>query len=363
MFIVAFLLIGDAGGALFVELMLLPRKKAGVYNDKANYVTRMLPLTRADLKAYSGIGSGYWLGIAAVGSAFLAGLMGAVNLWVSIFGSSFFSGYVSYLGLDAPGFLAATFDPHTHNMALALMAGVVAIAVVRFGALDSVSMLRKSVTRFGVWVAIIGVVVMTTVYLAIAFANYSPPTLLQNGVDGVNGIAGDDAAMSIIGVGAMIVLVPMILSRAVWKNGVRLTILGTWIAAMTLSIVEGFYIELHQDAFSASLSANDTAFKQSQPMTGLFLLTAVALALLIADYYGVEGFQRRQVGGTALIGLLVVTIGASLWTFLDPTNTGFSFWMYAGGTFLAGLSLLVVAVSLRSVKVFKVRALLGQGTP
>jgi drug/metabolite transporter superfamily protein YnfA len=54
----------------------------------------------------------------------------------------------------------------------------------------------------------------------------------------------------------------------------------------------------------------------------------------VVDYYGVEGFRRRFAGWTTPIELLAVTIGGLLSTFLDPTNTGTSFWNYAGGTFL-----------------------------
>ena len=61
----------------------------------------------------------------------------------------------------------------------------------------------------------------------------------------MNGMAGDDTVMSITALGAMIALIPLALAKldgkSSWKDSVRLTILGTWVAAVVNSILEGFY--------------------------------------------------------------------------------------------------------------------------
>lgn len=104
LYVVAFILIGDVGGALFIQLLILPRKQAGSYKPKVRpgpprmgpeYVLRMFP-KRKDFPLYSNAGAAYWLALVAVGSAFIAGMIGFVNLWVRIFGLSFFSGYVLF---------------------------------------------------------------------------------------------------------------------------------------------------------------------------------------------------------------------------------------------------------------------------
>jgi len=52
--------------------------------------------------------------------------------------------------------------------------------------------------------------------------------------------------MAIIGAGAMIVLLAIIVERQVWRDPLRLTVLATWVAAMVINVGQGFYIELHE---------------------------------------------------------------------------------------------------------------------
>ena len=359
LFTVAFVLIGDVGGALFIELFLLPRKLARSYNEQSHnvvdYLGRVLPISKADRGAYANVGLAYWLTLAAIASAFVAGVLGFINLWVRALGPSFFASYMSWLGLDKKGFLGATLDPHSHMMALAIMAGVVGIAVVRFGVQESDSPRRRAVAKIGLWIALIGVAATTLVLGAVALLNYAPPTLFASGPDGVNGMAGDDMAMAIIGVGAMVVLVAIVAERRVWRDPLRLTILGTWVAAMFINVVQGFYIELHADQFSASLSANDASFSVAQPMTGIFLLTALSLVLLLVDVYGVDGGARRVAAWIGGLGLLGALAGTTLWTFADPANNGISFGIYVAGTALAYLAVLLGAIAIRAVKVVRPR--------
>lgn len=352
LFSVAFILIGDVGGALFIELFLLPRKLARAYNEQTrnvvDYIGRVLPISHTDRAAYAGMGVAYWLTLAAIGSAFLAGVVGFVNLWVRALGPSFFAGYMGWLGLDKQGFLDATLDPHSHMMALAIMAGIVAVAAVRFGVLESDSPGRRTLARVGLWIAILSVAAMTLILLAVAFLNFTPPTLFASGPNGINGLAGDDASMSIIGLGALVVLVAIVSERRVWRDPLRLTILGTWVAALLINVVQGFYIEFHENQFSASLSANDASFSIAQPMTGIFLLIALSLVLLLVDYYGIEGQARRIFAWTAGLGLLGALAGVTLWTFADPTNNGLSFAIYVAGTAVSYLAVLGGALAIRA---------------
>jgi len=214
LFVVAFILIGDVGGALFLELFTFPRKIAGTYPVKGNYITRIFPHTHEDFEAYRRMDPTYWLTLAAVGSAFIAGLIGFVNLWVRIFGLSFFKGYVSMLGLDLAGFLDATLDPHSHEIALAIMAGVIALTARQFN-VSRIKDAKRTIINIGLWLSFIGVIAMTIVFLAISFASYEPPTFFQSGPQGINGITGDDAAMSIIVLGSAIIIIPLALSKMI----------------------------------------------------------------------------------------------------------------------------------------------------
>jgi hypothetical protein len=358
-FVISFVLMADVGGALLIELFLLPRKIAHSYNEETtnvvDYIGRVVPISRSDRGAYAHVGIGYWLTLAAVASAFVAGVLGLINLWLRAVGPSFFSGYMSWLGLDSQGFQDATLDPHSHMMALAIMGGVVGVAAVRFGVLDSESRLRRNLARVGGWIALIGVIATTLVLGAVALLNFAPPTLFAS-ADGVNGMAGDDAVMSIIGLGAMVILVAVVLERRIWSNPLRLTILGTWLAAMLLNVGQGFWIELHQDQFTASLAANDEAFKVAQPMAGIFLLTTLALVLLLVDVYGVSGRALRVATWTAALGLVAALVGTTMWTFIDPSNNGLSFGVYVAGAGLSYLAVLFGAIAIRWAKV-------GSATP
>lgn len=106
LYVVAFIIMGDVGGALFVQLLLLPRKQAGTYAPKMKafpprmwpqYVLRMAP-SRKEFSVYSKAGAGYWLALFSVGAAFVAGMIGFLNLWMMIFGVGVFSFLVPFFG-------------------------------------------------------------------------------------------------------------------------------------------------------------------------------------------------------------------------------------------------------------------------
>ncbi len=344
-FVIAFVLIFDVGAALLVELIVLPRKKAGIYDNRSrnllDYVGRLVPFTAADRTAYSGVGSGYWLAVVSIASACLAMVIGFINLWVHMFGASLFAGWMSALGLGVKGFEDATLDPHSHMVALAIVGLIVAVAVVRFGVLASQSIRRRTAARAGAWIAIVGVLLTSVVLGAVAFLNFAPPTLFTSGPGDVNGMAGDDLIMTIVFVGAIVVAAAVLAGRESWRNGLRLTILGTWVAAVAITVIEGFYIELHEVQFGGSLAANDAAFSAAHPMTGIFIMIGLSLALLLVDVYGVTGLKRRIATAVGAAGLVAAFAGTTLYTFVDPSNGGLAFALYIAGIAISYAAILV----------------------
>ena len=354
MYIVAFLLLADVGGALYVELMLMPRKRFGLYNPNAGYWRRMFPFTKEMRGAYKGLGPAYWLAMATVGSAFIAGLIGFVYLWVALFGTSVFTPLVNYLGIDAAGFLDATLDPHSHQMALAIMVGIVAIAAQQYGIVDALSGIKKNMARAGLWIATIGVIAFTVVFLDIAFNNFSPATLFPNG--NANGIAGDDMTMTMAAIGAMVLVIPMALaklgsaSKPFWRDSVHLTMIGSWVLAVVVNVISGFYVEMNEDTFQTTSLANDTAFAQLQSLFGIFVLASVALVMLSIDQAGVSPRWRSNIGRAMGIGTLVATAGGLAWAFSDPSSTGLMFSVH-----LIGLGLIGVAGTLTATSILRSR--------
>ena len=347
-FVISFLLAFDVAAAILIELVVLPRKVAGIYDSRSrkllDYVGRLVPFTAADRAAYSGVGSAYWLAVVSTASVCLAMVIGFINLWVHVFGASIFAGWMAWLGLDVKGLEGATLDPHSHMIALAIIGTIVAVAAVRFGVLTSESIRRRTVARVGTWIALVGVVLTSLVLGAVAFLNFAPPTLFTNGPDGVNGMAGDDLIMTIVFLGAFILAAAVLAGRGSWRDGLRLTILGTWVAAIAITVVEGFYIELHQDQFAGSLTANDAAFSASHPMTGIFVMIGLSLALLLVDAYGVTGRARRVATIIGATGVTTAFLGTTMWTFVDPSNTGFSFALYIVGVAISYAAILVAGV-------------------
>jgi hypothetical protein len=348
LYVVAFILIGDVGGALFVQLAILPRKQAGTYEPSMKafpprmwpqYVLRMFPGSK-DLSLYAKAGAGYWLALFSVGSAFIAGMIGIANLWMNIFGVGIFSFLVPFFG-DAGTFVGALAGPHSHDMGIAIMAGVVALVAYRFKVLDTKG-LQRSVANIGLWITSIGLVAITIVMVLEAVINFVPPVLFQGGPGGVNGMAGDDTTMAITALGAMIAIIPLALvkfnGKSSWKDVVRLALLGTWVAAVLNSVIEGFYIEFHEDVFGSTMSANHDVFANVNPMFGIFTLAALALVLLAVDYYQVRGTLRQVTGWLAGVGLIVATVGTTLWVFADPTAGGLYYWLYIVGVVIIGVS-------------------------
>ena len=174
----------------------------------------------------------------------------------------------------------------------------------------------------------------------------------------MNGMAGDDTVMTITALGAMIVLIPLALTKldgkSSWKDSVRLTLLGIWVAAVVNSVIEGFYIEFHEDLFGSTLSANHDVFSNVNPMFGIMTLAAMALVLLAVDYYGVSGTLKRATGWLAGVGLIVAVIGTSLWIFVDPTVGGLFYWLYVLGILILGVSGLTATGIIYMAKITKI---------
>ena len=130
--------------------------------------------------------------------------------------------------------------------------------------------------------------------------------------------------------------------------------LGTWVAAFINNLIEGFFIEFHEDLFGSTLSANHAVFSDVNPTYGIITLGGFAAVLLAVDYYAPEGQQRRIVGWVALLGLVVAVIGSSFYVFVDPSIGGVSYWLYIVGILIIGVSALIGAFTIYKTKITRI---------
>jgi len=364
------LLLADVGGALLLELYLLPRKISGRYDAKKNFlgmVPRWSNLPKwADFRKMDGT---YWLTFVTVTATFVAGVMGFVVFWLQYFvidfgvSSSLFNGYIAWMG-GAATFIGGAMGSHSHVIGITVIIGVVAVTAKRFGVLG-LGGIKGNLARAGMWVSGIGVVVMTVTYIIEGFTQVwpnGPPLLFASDPGGplqlwsfnaANGLAGDDSTMFLASLGAMIMLVPLLLTnirgRPAWKDPIRLAILGTWILAYIATPVEGFIIEFNESLWHGS--PLDMAFG-SQQYFALFGITMVAAAFLAVDFFQQRDGARRTI---AWIGAVVTTfavIAGVAYTYIDAgvlasdgslavTTTG---WIYTAGLALISLVLIAAVV-------------------
>ncbi|MCL4364801.1 MAG: hypothetical protein M1569_03925 [Candidatus Marsarchaeota archaeon] len=328
----ALLFLADVGGALIVELYLLPVKLTGKYNPRNNWMG-MFPRWK-ELPKWSDfrkMDSAYWLVLTAVVVTFVAGIMGFIALWVNpyhvfIAAPAFLNGYENWLGGTA-AFINALVGSHSHVIGMSVILGVVAVVAKRFGVLD-LKGLKRSVAKFGMWVSITGLIIMTVVFLFEAFAAFTPPLLFASNPGGplqlisytaVNGMASDDSTMFLASIGAMIMLIPLMLTeikgRSAWKDPLRLSILATWVIAYIATPIEGFYIEFHEATLSGM--PPDIVFGNLQYFA-LFAITMITLAFLAVDFFQADKKARKMVSVAGILVTLFALVTGFIYVFLDP---------------------------------------------
>lgn len=366
---IALLLLADVGGALIVEFYLLPAKLSGRYNPDDN-IMGMFPRlsnlpTPSDLRKMD---SAYWLVFTAIVTTFIAGIMGFIALWINphhvfIAAPAIFNGYMSWLG-GAAAFFDGLIGSHSHVIGMTVILGIVAVVAKRYNVL-SLKGIKRSAAKFGMWVSIIGLIIMTAVFLLEAFAGFAPPLLLASNPGSAlqlwsstaaNGMAGDDVTMFLASIGAMIMLIPLMLTkirnRPAWKDPLRLAILVTWIIAYIATPIEGFFIEFNEATLAGA--PIDVVFGNLQYFA-LFGIAMVTLAFLSVDFFQDSDRARKTVSTIGILVTLFALVSGLIYSFLYPGTlnasggiAGTTAW---GWVFSAGLLLMSIVVILAMFKV------------
>jgi hypothetical protein len=360
------ILLADVGGALLVQLYLLPGKLAGTYDPSQNRMG-MIPKWKylPSWKDFRKMDSTYWLTFVTVISAFIAGVIGFVLFWVNYFtidigvSPQIFNGYIAWLG--GPGaVVGTTLGSHSHMIVMALILGVVAVTAKRFGVL-SLDGWKHGMAKAGLWVSITGMMTLTAVYILEAFT-----TVFPGGVPGnflasnpgghlqffaatgttANGMAGDDTTMLWAALGAVIVLVPLLYTkvrgRPAWRDPVRASILLTWIFAFIDTPLQGFYIEFHEATLSGGPA--DIVFGNLQYFA-LVGITVVCMALLAVDFYLDKKGARSLVAGYAMLSVLIATVGGYVYIWYGTNSGSPGYWAFNIGFVLMDIFLILAMVA------------------
>lgn len=118
--------------------------------------------------------------------------------------------------------------------------------------------------------------------------------------------------------------------------------------AVVPNVIGGFYIETHENLSGAAvtiaspLETNDAVYGLTQPMFGVYALTAEALILLAVDCCltgNVSGraiVRKTIVAVLSIFGILTSGAGMALWVFTDPGFGSLSGWIFNIGTVIVG---------------------------
>ncbi len=354
--ITAMLLMADVGGALLVELYLYPGKLTGSYHPEKNVLGMIPPWSNLPtFHDFRRMDATYWLTFVSVISAFVAGIIGFfalfANLWLSLYGGSpgvspAFASYLAHFGMDVAAFAGNAMGAHSHLIGYALILGIVGVVAHRFGVMEG-TRAQRTLTRIGVWVAIVGMIGVAVEQTAEAFVAWVPPILFSNTASNgvLNGWASDDTTMLVSALGAMLLLVPLSLTymkgRSVWRDPIRAAILGTGILTFLANAVMGFYIESNESIYAAPGATGDAVFAAVQPFFAIFILPLVVLGFLALDFCQESSRVRTLLATLGGLGATLGTLGMFIYTFYEPSTGTLGYWFYVAGLLTVALFILV----------------------
>ena len=283
------------------------------------------------------------------GSMFAAAIMGHLAGWILEFGNfpGIIGSYAAAVGDKVDDFEDNLVGSHSHEMVVAVMAVTVSIAVVQFG-YASLQEWPRRIAQAGLALVAIGAVVMTVMYVVMAFTSWAPPTLFQS-ADGTNGIAGDDIVTGIfVMLGGLTTLAAVLLGgprvRALASAPVRLATLWSWALLFATVVIAGYAIELNTSYYGAGDpkapgAANDAVYTWLHQDLGLFLMPALVLTMLVVARFVVPRYQG-VIGWATMAGTTITFLGGMIFVFVNPALHGPGYDVSAAGLLVVGLALL-----------------------
>ncbi len=290
----------------------------------------------------------FWVSLTATVSMLAAAVMGHIAGFMLEFGAPGPMGsYVKWIGSDTGTFIGSITGAHSHDMVVAVMALLVAIAANQFGR-EGLGRASQLAVRAGLSLVGAGIAVTTVMYLAMGFTTWGPPTLFQNS-GGTNGIAGDDIITGLtVMLGGAVTMIALAAGRGVFRP-LRIAAAWTWALSFATVVIAGYTIEMHETFFGAgdqkaAGAANDGIFTWLHQDVGLFLMPALVLVLLVVQRY-LAPHVRGPIASLTIAGASVTFLGAMIWTFVDPA-------IHGPGYIVTGIGLLVIGAALLATVVW-----------
>jgi hypothetical protein len=284
----------------------------------------------------------------ATASLLVAAVMGHLDGWLLEFGlkPGILRSFAKSIGYTKAGdWSAALVGSHSHEMAVASMALIVALLARQFG-YGSLSKAPRRVARLGLIMVPIGVVAMSYAYVRAGFSTWAPPTWFQSH-GGTDGIASDDVITGVFVMGGGLLVVG---SLAVGKlaSPTRLPVHAAaawaWVLSFATVTIAGYSIELNATYFGAGDphakgAAKDAVFTWLHQDLGLFLLPTLALVMVVVERL-VASRHHSLIGRALITGTSIGFIGSVVYVFVSPTRHGPGYVITSLGLAIVGATLL-----------------------
>jgi len=276
---------------------------------------------------------------------FIAALMGHLAGWIMEFGEntpSLIASFRGFAGFDSQdSFVGALVGSHSHEMAVSAMALTAVIAAEYFG-YSTVRGTARLVSRIGVAMIAAGTAAVSLIYILGVVSTWAPPTLFENGV---NGIPGDDIVSGVLVMGGgVIALLAVVDLKTIFHRPLGLATVWAYVLSFATVAVAGYSIELNTTRFGAGDptapgAAGDAIFTWFHQDIGLFLLPTIVVVMLVVQLL-IGQKLAGWIGWMTMGGTTALFLGGLVWVFINSDLYGPGYWLSTAGLVAVGAAIL-----------------------
>ncbi len=286
----------------------------------------------------------WWTGLTGLISMSLSAPLGHLAGATIDLGNKFFLilQHAKALNMPVQDVLDGYIGSHSHEILAAFFATAFTIPLISRSEEEKKG--TVIIEKFSLFIIIIATIAQTLLYQYCAWSGWEPPTLFANGP---NGIPLDDFILSILGIGLLILIYPLIVragKKLKSKTGlINITVALTLFAYLISIVALGIFIEFHEQYFghgegSARGVLHDMAYIRAHLLFG-FMIIPILLGTLLHGELITDKKRLYPPFSIALLAIISGSMGVFTWTFsLNPLLVEVSF-------SLTALSLLVFGVA------------------